>query len=92
MVARRAHNPEVVGSNPTPATNVAVFLVFPGVIASPEIWGRQPKTDGRLASTRSRDTKKLGLIGIAVEALGCVVGADCRLLGRQSRNGTSAAR
>jgi hypothetical protein len=25
LVARRAHNPEVVGSNPTPATNAIIF-------------------------------------------------------------------
>src|ERR1700686_2965284 len=28
LVARRAHNPEVVGSNPTPATNF--FFIFKG--------------------------------------------------------------
>ena len=26
MVARRAHNPKVVGSNPAPATNLDVYV------------------------------------------------------------------
>ena len=28
LVARRAHNPKVVGSNPAPATNMARFLTL----------------------------------------------------------------
>ncbi len=28
LVARRAHNPKVVGSNPAPATNLTTFSVF----------------------------------------------------------------
>ena len=29
LVARRAHNPKVVGSNPAPATNNPIYLLFP---------------------------------------------------------------
>ncbi len=28
LVARRAHNPKVVGSNPAPATNSSIFQLF----------------------------------------------------------------
>ena len=34
LVARRAHNPEVVGSNPTPATN----LIFEGRAQAPGLF------------------------------------------------------
>jgi hypothetical protein len=30
LVARRAHNPKVVGSNPAPATNIARLLALQG--------------------------------------------------------------
>jgi hypothetical protein len=28
MVARRAHNPKVVGSNPAPATNLLILVII----------------------------------------------------------------
>ena len=39
LVARRAHNPKVVGSNPAPATTVKILIFFCGGTA-PVFYGK----------------------------------------------------
>ncbi len=48
VVARRAHNPEVVGSNPTPATSVYFLLVIVGVAQLAERGTHKPEVVGSI--------------------------------------------
>ena len=50
-VARRAHNPEVGGSNPSPATNFSTFFIYGGVAQLARAFGSYPKSQ-RFESVR----------------------------------------
>jgi hypothetical protein len=46
LVARRAHNPEVVGSNPTPATKLLLYKELPQTCNHPNLY-RKDIREGR---------------------------------------------
>ena len=70
LVARRAHNPKVVGSNPAPATNY-IALSHCGAVWQTEapLWGfllgagKAPGTAGKDAKQLHSGALEMGLIG-----------------------------
>ena len=68
--ARRAHNPEVVGSNPTPATNILVSARCCTLAARLMDTLTSEERSERMSLVRGRDTKPEMLVRRLVHGLG----------------------
>ena len=67
-MARRAHNPEIVGSNPAPATNAPVAQLVEQWIEDPCVLGSIPSggTMNNKTSTLSKDSVFFCFLSVCV--------------------------